>query len=313
MFYGSNSIMGDTREIWFINTGLLYEVTTYKQARHLAHPHHANLAIHPLTAAPRTASRPPIDGNNGAYPQRYEQRDGEEYEPAASFHGREGHPADQGKNSKAPRRTECQIRSAHVPDDTGRGTLWEDVTLPRGRTAAAGSGGNVSPMEKAERPPHPSSRRGDQSARPLPQTKPDRTAQPRPRRASPLLKSVSRPASNPHAPHVRFPCAPARKTVFDFRELSSRGARVPQRTAVLYFPRMDKDTKDILEAVNFIKDRMATKDDLAAAETRLSRRIEKLDTKLTKFEDREIDKRLQLEVRVSAIEKHLGLPTSRQH
>ena len=31
MFYGSNSVMGDTREIWFINAGLLYEVTTYKQ------------------------------------------------------------------------------------------------------------------------------------------------------------------------------------------------------------------------------------------------------------------------------------------
>jgi hypothetical protein len=31
MFYGSNSIMRDTREIWFINAGLLYEVTTYKQ------------------------------------------------------------------------------------------------------------------------------------------------------------------------------------------------------------------------------------------------------------------------------------------
>jgi hypothetical protein len=31
MFYGSNSIMGDTREIWFINAGLLYEVTTFKQ------------------------------------------------------------------------------------------------------------------------------------------------------------------------------------------------------------------------------------------------------------------------------------------
>jgi hypothetical protein len=30
-------------------------------------------------------------------------------------------------------------------------------------------------------------------------------------------------------------------------------------------------------------------------------------TKLTKFEEREIDKRLQLEVRVSAIEKHFGL------
>jgi hypothetical protein len=70
---------------------------------------------------------------------------------------------------------------------------------------------------------------------------------------------------------------------------------------------------------------MATKEDLAAAEIRLDRRIDKLDakidrvesnlagkinrfdTKLTKFEDHEVDKRLQLEVRVSAIEKHLGL------
>jgi hypothetical protein len=41
---------------------------------------------------------------------------------------------------------------------------------------------------------------------------------------------------------------------------------------------------------------MATKDD-----------INRLDTKLTKFEERETDKRLQLEVRVSAIEKHLGI------
>jgi hypothetical protein len=31
MFYGSNAIMGDTREVWFIHGGLLYEVTTYKQ------------------------------------------------------------------------------------------------------------------------------------------------------------------------------------------------------------------------------------------------------------------------------------------
>ncbi len=31
MFYGSNPIMGDTREIWFINAGFLYEVTIYKQ------------------------------------------------------------------------------------------------------------------------------------------------------------------------------------------------------------------------------------------------------------------------------------------
>ena len=59
---------------------------------------------------------------------------------------------------------------------------------------------------------------------------------------------------------------------------------------------------------------MATKDDLAAVETRLDRRIDKLDakidrldTKLSKFEENEIDKRLQLEVRVSHIEKHLGI------
>lgn len=30
MFYGYNSIMGDTREIWFIKGGILYEVATYK-------------------------------------------------------------------------------------------------------------------------------------------------------------------------------------------------------------------------------------------------------------------------------------------
>jgi hypothetical protein len=31
MFYGNNTIMGDTREVWFINGGYLYEVATYKQ------------------------------------------------------------------------------------------------------------------------------------------------------------------------------------------------------------------------------------------------------------------------------------------
>jgi hypothetical protein len=31
MFYGTNAIMGDTREVWFIKGGLLYEVTTYQQ------------------------------------------------------------------------------------------------------------------------------------------------------------------------------------------------------------------------------------------------------------------------------------------
>ena len=66
---------------------------------------------------------------------------------------------------------------------------------------------------------------------------------------------------------------------------------------------------------------MATKDDIArldnridkldakidSVESKLAAKIDRLDTKLTKFEENEIDKRLQLEVRVSAIEKHLGL------
>jgi hypothetical protein len=31
MFFGSNPIMGDTREVWFIHGGYLYEVATYKE------------------------------------------------------------------------------------------------------------------------------------------------------------------------------------------------------------------------------------------------------------------------------------------
>jgi xanthosine utilization system XapX-like protein len=72
--------------------------------------------------------------------------------------------------------------------------------------------------------------------------------------------------------------------------------------------------KEIGEMLAHVVKHMATKDDLAGVETRLDRRIDKLDAKLdrldaklTKFEEREIDKRLQLEVRVSSIEKHLGL------
>ncbi|HET8581130.1 MAG TPA: hypothetical protein VFL98_01525 [Candidatus Paceibacterota bacterium] len=30
MFFGNNPVMGDTREVWFIHGGFLYEVTTYK-------------------------------------------------------------------------------------------------------------------------------------------------------------------------------------------------------------------------------------------------------------------------------------------
>jgi hypothetical protein len=31
MFYGNNPIMSDTREVWFIKNGFLYEVATYKE------------------------------------------------------------------------------------------------------------------------------------------------------------------------------------------------------------------------------------------------------------------------------------------
>jgi hypothetical protein len=40
---------------------------------------------------------------------------------------------------------------------------------------------------------------------------------------------------------------------------------------------------------------------------KLDAQIDRIDTKLTKFEENEIDKRLQLEVRVTTIERHLGL------
>jgi hypothetical protein len=30
IFFGRNSIMGDTREAWFVHNGYLYEVVTYK-------------------------------------------------------------------------------------------------------------------------------------------------------------------------------------------------------------------------------------------------------------------------------------------
>ena len=72
--------------------------------------------------------------------------------------------------------------------------------------------------------------------------------------------------------------------------------------------------KELGEMLSYVVKHMATKDDLAAVETRLNHRIDKLDAKvdrldvkLTKFEEKEIDKRNQLEVRVAAIERHLGL------
>jgi len=73
------------------------------------------------------------------------------------------------------------------------------------------------------------------------------------------------------------------------------------------------------EMLGHVVERMATKDDLADMATKddiarldgridsLGAKIDRIDVKLTKFEESEIDKRLQLEVRVAAIEKHLGI------
>jgi CHAD domain-containing protein len=82
----------------------------------------------------------------------------------------------------------------------------------------------------------------------------------------------------------------------------------------------DKKFAALAEDISDIKATMVTKDDLSELETRLDTKIDsvesnlsgqinRIDTKLTKFEESEIDKRLQLEVRVTTIEKHLGLDT----
>ena len=79
--------------------------------------------------------------------------------------------------------------------------------------------------------------------------------------------------------------------------------------------------KEVGEMLTHVVDHMATKDDITRLDTRLNKldakidnvesnlvaKIDRLGTKLTKFEESEIDKRKQLEVRVAAIEKHLGI------
>jgi hypothetical protein len=97
--------------------------------------------------------------------------------------------------------------------------------------------------------------------------------------------------SNPHDPRIQNPCAPLR--IFMLRDIQTIGALVPPTSAVIYFPHMaPKKTslKEIAEMLAHVVKHMATKDDLAAVETRLDHRIDKLDakldrldTKLTKF------------------------------
>ncbi len=56
--------------------------------------------------------------------------------------------------------------------------------------------------------------------------------------------------------------------------------------------------------------RTEVKKDLSELEERLTGKIDKVDAKIGAFENNEIDKRLQLEVRVTRAEKHVGISKS---
>ena len=86
-----------------------------------------------------------------------------------------------------------------------------------------------------------------------------------------------------------------------------------QRTPALQ-TLIERGFKAVADDIADLRKDMATKDDITRLDTKidsvesnLSGQINRIDTKLTKFEESEIDKRLQLEVRVTTIEKHLGL------
>ena len=117
------------------------------------------------------------------------------------------------------------------------------------------------------------------------------------------------------------------------RDIYTVGAFVPPTTAMLYSPYMatktqTKERKATLDSVlstvergfaavaddmTDIKSKMATKDDIADVKSTLADHTKILNDHtrdlaiIKKDLTTNLDKRLQLEVRVSAIEKHLGL------
>jgi hypothetical protein len=100
------------------------------------------------------------------------------------------------------------------------------------------------------------------------------------------------------------------------RDTQTIGALVPQMTAVLYFrPMAPKKTtvKEIAEMLAHVVKHMATKEDIADVKSTLADHTKILNNHtrdlaiIKKDLTTNLDKRLQLEVRVSAIEKHLGL------
>jgi septal ring factor EnvC (AmiA/AmiB activator) len=79
---------------------------------------------------------------------------------------------------------------------------------------------------------------------------------------------------------------------------------------LLHMAAKETTLKEVGEMLTHVAEHMATKEDIARLDRRidaLGAKIDRIDVKLTKFEENEIDKRKQLEVRVAAIEKHLGI------
>jgi hypothetical protein len=74
------------------------------------------------------------------------------------------------------------------------------------------------------------------------------------------------------------------------------------------FASTDKKFTALAEDIAAVEKRLDKIDaKMDSVESNLAGKIDRLDTKLMKFEESEIDKRKQLEVRVAAIEKHLGI------
>jgi hypothetical protein len=101
-----------------------------------------------------------------------------------------------------------------------------------------------------------------------------------------------------------------RNRVLYFRHMAVK-KRTKKRKATLdnILSTVERGFAAVAEDISDIKTKMVTKDAITDLRREMATKddIHRLETKLTKFEEHEIDKRLQLEVRVSAIEKHLGL------
>jgi hypothetical protein len=98
------------------------------------------------------------------------------------------------------------------------------------------------------------------------------------------------------------------------RDLHNIGALMPPTTDMLYSPHMDKDTKDILEAVNFIKDHMVTKAEFNEAVDKLDDRLTAVESKIAGIHNRIDDealKRANLENRLRSVAPNLPPPPER--